>query len=87
MSTSIPFDLRFDRIDMIVERMLKLCEKDSWKQGFIQGAVFQIKNEFAKFKESSVLVQSSEREWIIRLAEVYNRLGLNESEKLVNFIQ
>lgn len=86
MTQTVPFDLRFDRIDMIVERMLHLCEKDSWKQGFIKGAVFQIKNEFAKIKESGELVQPGETGWIVRLAEVYYRLGLNESEKLVDFV-
>ena len=77
MPTNIPFDLRFKLCDMIIERMLKLCEKDSWKQGFVQGAVFQIKNEYSEYDEG----------FVVRLGEIYNRLGVNESEKFVEFVK
>lgn len=54
-----------DRSNLIIEKMLQITEKDTWRQGFIHGAIFQMK-------------MPGTPEFLKCLEELYTRLGLEE---------
>lgn len=63
----ISFEQRMDRSNLIIEKMLQITE-DTWRQGFIHSAVFQIKRN----------ILPDTPEFLKCLEELYHRLGLEE---------